>query len=1140
MSKQIKLGFDKGTSREKETDQILVDVRGNLLEDSKGNYLYTKTVSTPTTFFSAKNATSMHVNNEPAEKVGLGKPIGVIEQFPELSEVASSLLGIPRLGKQQSLFSDVSIYGLDNNIWEFYTNPQPNDPIEWSTRLNKQYGNRNTPRLNEYPNEQALALELFPVPWTFPFGPKFDDQGLFDPIAFPRYRRFVSLGNALYNYYVANGLKTFAENNFLNPAAAGVNIVEKDVDAIIDTSDVIYNSNFAYALANVEQWTMTWMDIRDNRFNDPLNPGRILNSSELDILMIKEGYLGLGFATTQPGYSSISYKYCQLQSKEAYRYQPGAISGFTFGIRLDTDVSSLTNAVEWGCANTTDQFMFQVKGSQFSIVRRSTVKLTDQNLELMGLTQQDQIPVESPNPYERNNTTFTTRDLGLPNQPPVPLWQVIIRSDNFNVDPLDGSGPSGYNISFQNVTMYKIEYSWYGAIGAKFYAYVPIGNGECRWVLMHRFIVENTLNNPSLRNPYMHFRYSAYMNSTSSLRKPMYIYKYGASYYIDGTDEGTYAYDAYKVLVEKNISSTNSVPVIGFVPKSKILNRDGIPIENQKNFYIEELSLTSDKNVRIDILECEGCPDGHGHFYATGLQNGQRGIVDEFTIVNGGKLQYTDPTKKFDVFPAYKKIIAPGIYSSYIKYTDSADTADLVDIRRRLGRTNNTINVPIGTSTYGSTSEALINGQVTPLIGYTFTGRLTGYDDVIASNTIITKSNVSVRFLNPIKREATGHWCEYAMGLTDKKPVLTQTVTPEGDIVEKLLFDGEPFDLESEMYGEFHQYGPSKNIDGIEVGESDPRAGNNMEQDFRIPRPKGAASGDCSVLNFTIKNSPITGVSYTTTDLSQSLEGSHFIVFQQPPPIITLSGSDIGVLGANGFSVSGILFTSDVVTFSDPDNGSTRYIAAISGNISSSNIEVNGIALRTIRCFTRFIDKIKTIRFGAKEFYLFVAMRDNAQINNIVVKEFDDISSFSHTPNWIKDEYSNIAIVQVENIDPPASVTDVRNPSVNEYIGTDGSFYMGGFTNTGNIPANFIEKKRLASVVYDAQLNLPLRPALLKSSIYIGANTSETLNMEYLFGSDKYKLSKGFLNNKAVYLSAIVTDEQQSGLIYMNVTSKEQ
>ena len=37
----------------------------------------------------------------------------------------------------------------------------------------------------------------------------------------------------------------------------------------------------------------------------------------------------------------------------------------------------------------------------------------------------------------------------------------------------------------RNVTMWKIEFGWYGAIGARFYAYIPTGAGEARWVVVH-------------------------------------------------------------------------------------------------------------------------------------------------------------------------------------------------------------------------------------------------------------------------------------------------------------------------------------------------------------------------------------------------------------------------------------------------------------------------------------------------------------------------------------------------------------------------------------------------------------------------------------------------------------------------------
>jgi len=48
----------KALTREVSSDQILVDVRGNLLQDATGNPLYTETTNTPTSFFSAKKFNS--------------------------------------------------------------------------------------------------------------------------------------------------------------------------------------------------------------------------------------------------------------------------------------------------------------------------------------------------------------------------------------------------------------------------------------------------------------------------------------------------------------------------------------------------------------------------------------------------------------------------------------------------------------------------------------------------------------------------------------------------------------------------------------------------------------------------------------------------------------------------------------------------------------------------------------------------------------------------------------------------------------------------------------------------------------------------------------------------------------------------
>ena len=1118
MAKQIKLGFDKGSSRSVSFDQILVDVRGNLLRDEAGEFLFTETTQTPTSFFAARNATSAYVNNQPTNDTRIGGSIAIEEQFAETSQVSSSLLGIPRAERQQTLLADVSIYGQDENTWEFYRSPNPTQPAEWANRTNKKYGRRYNGRLGEHPNEQALALEVFPTSFNFPFGPLWESQGRYNAALFAQYINFIRLGNALYEYYASRNQLVFAQNNFLVPDMANV-----------EGNDVIYNENFDLALEYIEQWTMTWMDIRDNRLENPLDTGRRLTSGAVNEIF--RDALGFDFNETRPGYASTSYRYCQLQSKEAFRYQPGAISGFTFGIKLNADPATLTNVLEWGCANETDQLMFQVKGSQFNIVRRSTVELGRKNLELNGFTVEDENVTEAPNPFERGNNIFTTKDLGLPFEDKPPLYELVIPSDNFNGDPLDGSGPSGYNISFNEVTMYKIEYSWYGAIGAKFYVYVPVSNDEARWVLIHTLIIENTLDKPSLQNPFMHFRYAVYLNDTSSLREPMFLYKYGASYYIDGDDEGTFTYNSYKLTSEKNITSTNSRPLLGFIPKERILNGDGIGTFNQKNFYIEKISASTDKNTRLDILECEGCPGGHGHFYATCLQNGQKGLVDEFRIL-GNDLVFVDSQKDFDEFTGNKKIIGPGVFSSYV-LSKLGDVSSLT-INRRIGSSR--INTPIDNVGFEAGDEIIVNGVQTSLIGYEFTGRLTGYDDIIASSVPITKSNIKVQFLNPIASD-NSQFAEFKIGITSKKPEIVQN--GNGDDV--LLFDGEPLDIEKETSGEFAQFQARKNLQGVESGEWDPRAGNTMQQDFRIRRPLGSSSGDCSELNFEIDDEDIFGVSYSTTDPSGNLIGSNFIIFDSEPIIENLEGGGIGIFNSNQnrFVDSGLIFTSNAEEFTDQFDD-TKYVVAISGDISAlSDISETGIAVKNIRCFGRFIDFNRPIPFGADEYYLFIAMRDNARINNIVVKEFDSVSSFSHTPVWIKGDDCNIQPIEIENVSPPSFITDKLTTS-NEYIGADGRFYMGGVTFAGNVPANFVEKNRLDSVQFDNQLSLPLRPSSLKTSVYLGANKTETIEMNHIFGVDRFKLTKGSFNNKYLYISSIVTDSGETGAIQINISGKEQ
>ncbi|BCU94384.1 MAG: hypothetical protein CM15mV5_0380 [uncultured marine virus] len=89
--------------------------------------------------------------------------------------------------------------------------------------------------------------------------------------------------------------------------------------------------------------------------------------------------------------------------------------------------------------------------------------------------------------------------------------------------------------------MYKIEFGWYGAIGLRMYAYIPVEHGKARWVVVHTFVIENKLDVPSMGDPFFRFKYEVRIGDGQApdLESPQLLYKYGTSMYIDGGDEGT-------------------------------------------------------------------------------------------------------------------------------------------------------------------------------------------------------------------------------------------------------------------------------------------------------------------------------------------------------------------------------------------------------------------------------------------------------------------------------------------------------------------------------------------------------------------------------------------------------------------------
>lgn len=315
-----------------------------------------------------------------------------------------------------------------------------------------------------------------------------------------------------------------------------------------------------------------------------------------------------------------------IKSIRSFRYQPGRISGFTYGSKASDIGAGPGTTIEWGIENKTDAYFFRLKdGADFTVVRRSTI------------------------PFEENN--FFTEAGYISNTKKVIVggiqqYETIVEQKNMNGDPLSGEGKSGYIINPDSVTMYKIEFGWYGAIGAKFYAYIPQENGECRWVCIHTFVIENQLDDPCLADPFFYFRYRLIVSDSSRIRLNQYLHKFGASYYIDGYDEGTLysssANSRTRLLNDPQFTTSKTylnaidwTVLMGVKPKRYLFNRFGKEIYNKKEIFPKSFSIFSQEDCEVKIIRQKACPEfayTHQEGYTWNLLPESRRLKAKFSV----------------------------------------------------------------------------------------------------------------------------------------------------------------------------------------------------------------------------------------------------------------------------------------------------------------------------------------------------------------------------------------------------------------------------------------------------------------------------------------------------------------------------
>lgn len=74
----------------------------------------------------------------------------------------------------------------------------------------------------------------------------------------------------------------------------------------------------------------------------------------------------------------------------------------------------------------------------------------------------------------------------------------FIKQSDFNIDKLDGSGDSGYNINPQTMQLYLSTYAWHGSLPLRIEIYNP---DTSKWVVCHKVEIINSAIDTHLKNP---------------------------------------------------------------------------------------------------------------------------------------------------------------------------------------------------------------------------------------------------------------------------------------------------------------------------------------------------------------------------------------------------------------------------------------------------------------------------------------------------------------------------------------------------------------------------------------------------------------------------------------------------------------
>lgn len=318
--------------------------------------------------------------------------------------------------------------------------------------------------------------------------------------------------------------------------------------------------------------------------------------------------------------------YASLQSKINFPYQAGRNMDTSYGIQCSRGIANENVVIEFGPYDNDDGYGFRIlyengkdkllifrrtsSGETTGLVRRDSIPYLNGHSELMGANAYEQI-IEVGNSTASGYTIATNGNR-------------LDGTTNGAVDVNGNATSTGHKLSLfdssltaTNLTMFRVRYSWYGASGADFWAFVPLDKtpkpGVPRWVRIQSIPIGGNLQFPSLKNPDKPLTFRIYRRADKTLAGNVpsanaFLSTFGTSFSIDAGDpKPMEIFSASSGLVTLTNSLSNPVLGLRIKPtiKSSINTTTGISVDtpNQLRAYPLQLSISSTAPCSFTLLK---------------------------------------------------------------------------------------------------------------------------------------------------------------------------------------------------------------------------------------------------------------------------------------------------------------------------------------------------------------------------------------------------------------------------------------------------------------------------------------------------------------------------------------------------------